>query len=189
MACTNSLLLCVSHNGSLWAGYVNRKRGVVQSLGLAIRPDCSRELAYACASPTSSLNAVRQGLCRVERALNPYQKTGGSNTGSVTYQLVWAGERCLTLTSHSLLLCKIRALVRISDIIGKLLAQRLLHCGHSSNMSWIWIWHWHHWLSVWPISIALRQGLCSFIKFLHWSCSPWLMLEFTAICNKSPIKQ
>ena len=93
------------------------------------------------------------------------------------------------LISHSLLLCKMRAVVRISEIMGRLLAQCLLHRGYLSNMSWIWTWQWHHWPSIWSISVALNQGLCSFIKFLHCSCSPWLMLDLMGICNKSPIKQ
>lgn len=176
---TNSLLLCVSHYGSLWAGKSTERERLYKAW----------DWPRSCVSPTPSLSTVRQGLCEVERALNPYQKTGDLNTDSVTYPLMWAGEMCLTLISHSLLLCKMRFVVRICEIMGKLLAQCPLCCGCSSNMSWIWIWQWHHWQSIWSISIALNQGPCSFIKFLHCSCSPWLMLEFTGICNKSPIKQ
>ena len=128
-------------------------------------------LVSCCAPPSPSRSAGKLGLCRVQRALDPHRKAEGSNTGSAT-SLCGLEDMHLALMNHSFLLCKMRAAVKIDEIRCMLLAQGLLHRGCPSSIAWIWIWYWHCWLNTWTMSIALRPGLCTFVKLLLWSGFP-----------------
>lgn len=176
MVCTNSLLLCVSHNGRLWAGKLTESEQLYKAWNWPLGQAAARSWPQACASPTPNLSAVRQRLWKEHWI---HIKRLEAQILTLQYSVSW---RNVLNPDKS----QFTSLQKCWDN-GKA-------PGTGSAMLWVFVkpelnLTMAHWRSIWSISIALNQGLCSFIKFLHCNCSPWLMLEFAGICNKSPIKQ